>query len=302
MFFMTDSEKEIESDDITSLRIWLSNYLSDSEFKVNKLTKKFSLGLEPPGYYGNHDELAEDLLEQIIESGEFKEFLDYMLSEDSPNAKIYGELYEKYFPDTPKGTYPVSIPAIRESRISSDPEQTLDPTMIDSEYIQILNAIQTSGINIEKNIITFLKQNEEGLRNVILGNLQTAFPEYSTSGETFNVEGQTDILLKYGQNNLFVAECKIWDGQASVNTAIDQLMGYLTWRDTKTALIIFVENTTFSSILKKIPEIISTHNNHKKHIGSQKENQFNFEFTQKSDASKSFKLAVICFNFYHKSR
>jgi len=36
---------------------------------------------------------------------------------------------------------------------------------------------------------------------------------------------------------VFIAECKIWEGKKRFSEGVDQLLGYLTWRDTKAAMI-----------------------------------------------------------------
>lgn len=292
--------KKIESADQEDLSNALESYFDETDYIVDKFRKHFGLDKKASGYYTGYDQVAEDFVQKIIDSGDFKELLEYLVKNNQ--SSVCEKLLDKYFPETPEGTYSISIPEIRDSRISPNPEKTLDPTIHESEYIQILNALQISGHHIEKTITSYLGQDEERLRGVILGNLQTAFPSYSASGETFNVDGKTDILLKHKSENIFVAECKIWSDEPKLLDAIDQLMGYLTYRDTKTALILFIQNSSFSSILTKVPKIISSHKYHKKDLDSQNDNQFNYEFIQKNDPSKFFKLSVICFNFYHKSR
>ena len=49
----------------------------------------------------------------------------------------------------------------------------------------------------------------------------------------FNNLGHTDIIVREDNANLFIAECKIWHGQKQFTDAIDQLFGYVTWRDTE---------------------------------------------------------------------
>ncbi len=296
---MTDPEKDVTAEDKRSLAHALEDIFEGSDYVIQKVSRELGLSLREPEYYGGIENVTEHAAEQIVDGGDLKEALEYLSQNYSHST--YDELQEKYFPTSPEGTYEVSIPEIRESKISLNPQIALEPTLHESEYIQILNAIHISGSNIEQKISSFFMQDEGGLRDTILTGLQTAFPTYSASGETFNVEGKTDILLKYNNENIFVAECKIWAGKAEVNPAIDQLMKYLTWRDSKTALILFVKNSSFSSVLTEIPKIIGTHPNHQKFIDEQNGNRFNFEFTLKKDPGKIFKLAVICFNFYHKN-
>jgi len=296
---MTDPEKTVTDEDKECLANGLESYF-ESDYLIQKFCEDLSITLREPGYYSGIDQVAEYVANEIVDGEDLKEALEYLDKRHSVN-KIYCVLLEKYFPTSPEGTYEVSIPAIRESTTSLNPQITLDPTLYESEYIQILNGIHAAGSSIEQKIASFYNQDEEGLRDTILTGLQTAFPKYSATGETFNAEGKTDILLKYNSENLFVAECKIWAGQASVNPAIDQLMNYLTWRDSKTALILFVQNSSFSLVLGEIKKIIADHPNYQKFIDEQNDNRFNFEFTQKNDPNKTFKLAVICFNFYHKN-
>jgi hypothetical protein len=42
-------------------------------------------------------------------------------------------------------------------------------------------------------------------------------------GELFNGDGKTDILVRVDGRNVFIAECKIWNGPKNFNDAIDQL-------------------------------------------------------------------------------
>jgi len=47
--------------------------------------------------------------------------------------------------------------------------------------------------------------------------------------------GKTDILTRVEDRNAFIAECKFWMGEKAFLAALDQLLSYLSWRDTKTA-------------------------------------------------------------------
>ena len=88
------------------------------------------------------------------------------------------------------------------------------------------------------------------------------------TGETFNYEGKTDILIRENDKNVFIAECKFWHGEKVFNETIDQLLGYTSWRDTKTAILIFNKNKDFTSVLKTIDAIAKRHPNfvRRKHL------------------------------------
>jgi hypothetical protein len=82
------------------------------------------------------------------------------------------------------------------------------------------------------------------------------------TGETFNKEGKTDIIVKWRDKNLFIAECKRWKGPESLREALDQLLGkYALWRDTKTAILLFSERKDFGRVVKQIPDVVSGHIN-----------------------------------------
>ena len=79
---------------------------------------------------------------------------------------------------------------------------------------------------------------EEDLRTHFLIQLNGWY-EGQATGETFNLSGKTDIIIRDRDRNVFIAECKFWRGSKSLSEAIDQLLGYTSWRDTKTAIVLF---------------------------------------------------------------
>ena len=65
-------------------------------------------------------------------------------------------------------------------------------------------------------------------------------------------KGKTDIITKAPDNSsIFIAECKVWRGEKVFMEAIDQLLGYVTWRDTRTAIILFVKKGEISDVIEK---------------------------------------------------
>lgn len=86
---------------------------------------------------------------------------------------------------------------------------------------------------------------EEDLRDHIIMTLDPNFEYGSVTGETFNKTGKTDIQLRHDSSVVFIAECKFWTGEKGFLRTIDQLLNYLTWRDTKTSVIMFVRQKDF---------------------------------------------------------
>ena len=136
---------------------------------------------------------------------------------------------------------------------------------------------------------------EEDIRQQFLVQLNGRF-EGAATGETFNYEGKTDILVRVEGKNIFIAECKFWGGPKAYLETIDQLMGYLSWRDTKTAVVIFNRNKDFSNVLKSILETTETHPNKKKGPEKLGETRFRYTFSNPKDANRELVLTVITFD------
>jgi len=116
----------------------------------------------------------------------------------------------------------------------------------DEDYLEVLRLINDAGKEFERHPGTFSVFYEPDFRNVILVLLQPRL-EATATGETFNLSGKTDILIRQQSDVLFVAECKIWEGPEGYFDAIRQLYKYITWRDTRTAIVIFDRSKGFVS-------------------------------------------------------
>jgi hypothetical protein len=123
--------------------------------------------------------------------------------------------------------------------------------------------------------------------------------EGAATGETFNYEGKTDILVRVDGRNIFIAECKFWSGPKAYLETIDQLLGYLSWRDTKTCVAIFNRNKDFSNVLKSIRETTETHPNKKKCPDVLGETRFRYTFSNPNDANRELVLTVMAFDIPH---
>jgi len=111
---------------------------------------------------------------------------------------------------------------------------------------------------LERNPSTVAKLNEEQIRDVLLIGLNTQF-EGNVGGEVFNGAGKTDILVRVDDRNIFIGECKIWKGPKTVTDALNQLLSYLVWRDTKAALLIFIRSGHIASITATAVTAIRAH-------------------------------------------
>lgn len=170
-----------------------------------------------------------------------------------------------------------------------------EPALPDGEYDYILNVIDNMSQSIERSPSTFAQMKEEQIRDLILVNLNGHY-EGDATGETFNSKGKTDILIRADGRNVFIAECKFWRGPAKLLQAVDQVLDYLTWRDTKTALLLFSKNVNFSKILSSIATTVPEHPNFKRELQKISDTHMQFLFKQRDDCNRDLYLAVQAFN------
>jgi hypothetical protein len=148
---------------------------------------------------------------------------------------------------------------------------------------------------MERSPDSFSHLGEEDLRQHLLVPLNGHYKGEGTA-EAFNNIGKTDIPIRVKDKNIFVAECKIWGGQKLLNEAIDQLLGYLTWPDTKTALIIFSKNKDFTAVLSTLWNTVQAHPNFKRGPEVQGETRRRYVFRSKTDEDRELIMTVIAFN------
>lgn len=171
-----------------------------------------------------------------------------------------------------------------------------EPTLNEESYRHILKLINDVGKNFERMPSVYKGKGEEDLRDHILMTLDPNFELGSASGETFNKSGKTDIQLRYDSSVIFIAECKFWTGEKGYLNTISQLLNYLTWRDTKASVIIFVKQQDFSSIIEKVKTSTKNHENYLSYENNTDENWFNYRFHINGDKNRELELAI---QLYH---
>lgn len=194
-------------------------------------------------------------------------------------------------------TYAVPVqrrtPRIEQVRIAGGfrPE----PALSHQDYDEILRIMSSMAQVMELSPSAFAGMEEEALRTHFLVQLNGAYTGQAT-GETFNFQGKTDILIRVDGKNVFIAECKFWKGEKALLATIDQLLSYLSWRDTKAAAVIFNRNADFGAVLAKIAEVVPKHAHFKRDLGKSGESLFRFVFAQPSDANREITLTVMVFD------
>lgn len=202
----------------------------------------------------------------------------------------------KQRPDAPR-TY--TAPEVRRKAVPAMPKASTapyvpEPTMEMKEYEHILSVISNMVAVMERSPHAFKEMKEEDLRQHFLVQLNGQY-EGQATGETFNFEGKTDILIRVNGRNIFIAECMIWDGPKSLERKLDQLLGYATWRDTKTAILVFNRTKSFSSVLAKIPEVVKAHPNFKRELERGGESASRYVLHHQDDNNRELILTVLAF-------
>ena len=175
--------------------------------------------------------------------------------------------------------------------VASSPAFAPEPAISDDGFAAILREIESVSTAVQRLPKTFAKMPEESLRDVLLVVLNNRFGP--TSGETFSRRGKTDIFIPYGgdERAVFIAECKVWKGQRAFEETIDQLLGYLTWRDSHAALIVFVRAGSPTDIGTKTVAAIRRHESFKR-LGNSAGRE-TFTLANRNDEEKEIHLALL---------
>ena len=199
---------------------------------------------------------------------------------DTPNTYIAPQVKRVITPKLPSA-----------STAPYKPEPALDT----KEYEYILSVVSNMVMVMERSPNAFKGMKEEDLRQHFLVQLNGHY-EGQATGETFNFEGKTDILIRADGKNIFIAECKFWKGPEAFRKSIDQLLSYSTWRDTKTALLVFNRDVEMSTVLKRIPEVVKDHPNYKTSRDYDSETGFRYILSHRNDANREIVLTVLVFD------
>jgi hypothetical protein len=132
-----------------------------------------------------------------------------------------------------------------------------EPRISDDDYAAIVDQLFSARGLIERLPQTFSPMGEEALRDLLLVILNNQFGP--AGGEMFSRKGKTDILIQKERGPIFIAECKNWGGSKAFADAINQLLDYLVWRDTKAALIVFVREKDVTGITERAVTMFRAH-------------------------------------------
>jgi hypothetical protein len=170
-----------------------------------------------------------------------------------------------------------------------------EPAMQDQDYEAALRVLRNQRNALERTPSVAAKLDEEEIRDILLVGLNAQF-EGEAGGELFNGAGKTDILIRVDDRNIFIGECKVWSGPKTMDEALDQLFGYLVWRDTKAAILLFIRNKDVTAVIEKAIRKIAEHPNHKRStIAQGGADQYEFTMHAGGDPEREIHLTLIPF-------
>jgi hypothetical protein len=139
---------------------------------------------------------------------------------------------------------------------------------------------------------TAAKLDEEEIRNLILFVLNANY-RGAAAGEVFNGRGKTDILLRWEDDNAFIGECKVWRGRLAFVAAVDQLHRYVTWRDTKAALIVFIRGGNATEIMEKARKELRDHATFGRELSGSTDTRSDFVLRSFTDPDRLISVALV---------
>ncbi|MDA8125385.1 MAG: hypothetical protein M0009_09380 [Deltaproteobacteria bacterium] len=174
-----------------------------------------------------------------------------------------------------------------------------EPILDEKEYQHILEVLRSMSLVIERNPSSFAALDEEAIRDHFLLQLNGHY-EGTVTGETFNASGKTDILIRVKNKNVFIAECKFWRGPKAFDEAIDQLLGYLAWRDSKCALLVFNKTKDSSAVRQKMHEVMSARSQHRKTVFHGSDGDSRYVFVKDSDPGREITITTQLYDMPSK--
>lgn len=223
--------------------------------EVASQVEKFKDEIVKFASWGNED--AGRFNAQLHESVSAKVLDRKRLLDDTAELDASLEIPVAAVPAESKVPIPIARKGVRLEDIGSQETQE-DFHLADAIYEDVLQTLVSFGRAMERLPITAQKFNEEGIRDVALFILNANY-HGEAAGEVFNGAGKTDITLSFRNRSAFIGEFKFWDGQSKFHAAVDQLLSYTVWRDTKAALILMIKGVRATTAIREAGVVIRSH-------------------------------------------
>lgn len=163
------------------------------------------------------------------------------------------------------------------------------------QFEKIIKLIQQFTSELHRRPDQYQGLKEENIRDRMLITINTNFNGRGNA-EAKNCKGKTDILIRTKDGlNEHIFELKVWGGIETLDGAIQQLKGYLSWHNNYCGIILFCYKSDFSNILKKVEHhLIENYNFEKRE--RHMENEFRFRLQHPTDNFKHIETYLILVN------
>src|SRR5260370_32035779 len=117
------------------------------------------------------------------------------------------------------------------------------------------------------------------------------------TGEFSTARPTPTSLVREGDRNVFIGECKIFDPKNKqsvdhiVASALDQFLVYLVLRDTKAALLLFIRAAGISAIMGRALGTMRQHPKYKRPGKTSSEERHDFVSRANGDENREIRLA-----------
>lgn len=193
-----------------------------------------------------------------------------------------------------------SVPVVRKKVVIPPGRATqaagaeLEPTIAMEIYDDMLRVMATAVEMIGRSPKAYRNLDENSLRDQLLLALNNQY-EGGATGETFNYEGKTDIFIRINGRVVFIGECKFWKGPKALPAAIDQLLSYLSWHDTKAAVVLFHRGRNLTAVLDEIPDAVRSHPAWEKDLEFESATGYRALLKHPEDDDRKVTLTVLAF-------
>jgi hypothetical protein len=172
------------------------------------------------------------------------------------------------------------------------------PVLEPDKFGAILELLDNGCRQFERTPQAFRQLTEEGLRDILLSNLNAVF-QGAAGGETFQGLGKVDIHLRISQGEVFVSELKVWTGPGSLQVVVGQLRERLTWRDAYGVALILSRNASFSQVLQSVRDALpSLDGINAGSVTAKAANQFVARVGIVSDPARLATIHVLIYNLF----
>jgi hypothetical protein len=174
-------------------------------------------------------------------------------------------------------------------------------SLTDAVYERMITTITSFGHALERRPARarLLLPDEQILRDWLMFLLSANYvapdgSELFAGGETVNGKGKTDILIRHQNRNAFIGECKFWHGPKKFGEAIDQLLGYTVWRDTKAAIILFITSRNATAAIDSAAGCLQRHSQCRQaKIPADPARRRDYVFASPHDDQRAIALALL---------